>query len=346
MYAAVVARDASFDGAFVFGVRTTGVFCRPGCGARTPLRENVEFFSSTQEAERAGLRACKRGRPLESADARPAWVDELFARIERSPARVTARELRDAGVHPARAARWFQEHYGMTFQAYQRSQRIGAALSDLRDGADVSHAVEASGFESESGFRDAFRKLFGAPPTRLPADARIVRLRRLETPLGEMLAAACDEGLCMLEFVDRNALPRQIQQLRKHVGPAIAPGDHALLDSIADELTRYFERSLRRFTTPLFAPGTPFQERVWSELQRIPHGETRSYAQLAAAIGQPTAVRAVASANARNRLAILIPCHRVIASNGDLAGYAGQVWRKQRLLELERPDGSRVGARA
>lgn len=335
MYEAVVARESAFDGAFVFGVRTTGVFCRPGCGARTPLRENVHFFASPEDAQRAGYRACRRCRPLAPRSAHPEWVEALFARIERSPTRITSRELRESGVHPVRAARWFQEHFGMTFHAYQRSQRIGAALTPVLDGAEVAQAVDVSGFESESGFRDAFRKLFGAPPTQLDPQARIVRLRRLDTPLGDMLAAACDEGLCMLEFVDRNALPRQIQLLRKYVGPAVVLGEHRWLDSIADELERYFAGRLRAFATPLFAPGTPFQERVWGELQRIRCGETRSYAQLASAIGQPTAVRAVASANARNRIAIVIPCHRVIASNGDLAGYAGQVWRKRRLLELE-----------
>lgn len=332
---AVAARDSRCDGEFVFAVRTTGVFCRPGCGARTPRPENVEFFDGPEQAIRAGFRPCKRCEPLGLRGATPQWIEPLFELLERAPQRVTSRDLEAAGVHPVRAARWFKEHFGMTFHGYQRALRIGASISALRDGADVSSSSAKGGFDSESGFRDAFRKLLGDAPTRLASSVRVVRVRRVPTPLGDMLAAACDDGLCLLEFIDRDSLPRQLDALRKRVSPAIAAGEHELLERVAAELEGYFAGELREFSTPVFAPGTPFQERVWSELRRIPWGETRSYAELARAVGRPSAVRAVASANARNRLAIVVPCHRVIASNGDLAGYAGQVWRKQRLLRLE-----------
>ncbi len=336
LYEAVVARDATQDGAFVFAVRTTGVFCRPGCGARTPRRENVEFFDAPSRALAAGYRPCKRCRPLEAPSAAPAWVGAVFERLERSSARVSPAELRGAGIHPVRAARWFQEHMGMSLHAFQHSLRLGASVDRLRGGAPVSETAAASGFESESGFRDAFRRALGDAPSHLDPSVRVVRVKRLVTPLGDMLAGACDEGLCLLEFIDRDSLPRQLASLRKALGPALSMDDHPRLEQTARELERYFAGQLQRFTVPLHTPGTPFERRVWSELLRIEYGRTWSYAELARSIGRPTAFRAVAGANGRNRIAIAVPCHRVIASDGGLGGYAGAVWRKERLLELER----------
>lgn len=336
LYEAIAERRSALDGAFVFGVRTTSVFCRPGCGARTPRRENVVFFAAPAQALAAGFRACKRCRPLEAAGSAPLWVAALLARLERTGAPLTARQMRALGVHPVRAARWFQEHLGMSFHTFQHSLRLGSSIDTLRAGASVSDAAAAGGFESESGFRDAFRRATGDAPTRLDPDMRVVRLRRLATPLGDVLLGACDDGVCLLEFLDRDTLPQQIASMRKALGPAFSLGEHPLLERCASELERYFAGELRDFSVPLHAPGTPFEERVWAQLRRIPHGRTISYAQLASAIGRPSATRAVAGANSRNRIAILIPCHRVIAADGGLGGYAGEVWRKERLLELER----------
>lgn len=339
MYRAVTERDASFDGAFYFGVRTTGVFCRPGCGAKSPRRDNVLFFADALAAVRQGFRPCRRCKPLEPTGSTPSWVRELFGLVERAPGRLSSSDLRAAGIHPVRAARWFKEHFGMTFHAYQRARRIGSALRPIQTGSDVSSVALASGFESESGFRAAFERLFGAAPTRVAPAVEPVRVHWIPTPLGPLLAAARSEGLCFLEFVDRRALASQIATLRRRVGALLIPGEHPHLERLRSELARYFEGRLRRFSVPVHAPGTAFQERVWSELQRIPHGETRSYLELARAVGDAKAVRAVAAANGRNRIAIVIPCHRVIGSDGQLVGYAGGVWRKQRLLELERGTG-------
>lgn len=223
----------------------------------------------------------------------------------------------------------------MTFQAFQRARRASSGLQSIRAGAPVSQTALASGFDSESGFRAAFEQLFGAAPTRVASDVQPVLVQWIATPLGAMFVAARDEGISFLEFVDRRALAPQIKALRRNVGTALVPGEHRHVTRLRAELARYFAGELREFTTPIHAPGTTFQERVWSQLRRIPFGETRSYAELARAIGSPNSVRAVASANGRNRIAILIPCHRVIGSDGRLVGYAGSVWRKQRLLELE-----------
>lgn len=337
MYRALVERDTTFDGAFFAGIRTTGIFCRPGCGAKKPLRKNVEFFGSTTEALRAGYRPCRRCTPLELAGATPGWAKRLFQLVEESGGvRLTSRDLVRAEIHPARAARWFKGRFGMTFQAYQRARRVAAALPSLRNGSPVGALADASGFESESGFRAAFTQLFGAAPTHIASDAGVLHAQRIATPIGPMLAVANDAGVLLLEFVDRRALATQIATLRRRVSGPIVPGDNAHLRRLALELERYFAGDLRAFDLDVIARGTPFQERVWAELRRIPCGETRSYADVARAIGRPSAVRAVAHANGMNRVALLIPCHRVIGSDGSPTGYAGGIWRKTWLLDHER----------
>lgn len=311
MYRALVERDTSYEGVFLAAIKTTGIFCRPGCGAKRPNRENVEYFASAVEAERRGYRACLRCRPLEP------------------------RSLEDA-AHLTRA------HLGITPRAGERNRRLGAALDEIRSGASVTDAAGASGFESESGFREAFVRLFGAPPTRaLAAGANALHARWIATPLGPMLAAATGEGICLLEFADRRALATQIATLRRRFPVGVVPGTNARLDRLAHELAEYFDGRCERFTVPILAPGTPFQAAVWDRLRAIPFGGTRSYADLARELGRPSAVRAVARANGDNRIAILIPCHRVIGSDGSLTGYGGKIWRKERLLALERAAAGR-----
>lgn len=345
MYRALVERDTSYAGVFVAGIRSTGIFCKPGCGAKRPKRESCEFFGSTSEAMHAGYRACKRCRPLDRDAERPAWVSALIERVERAPLeRVTALDLRRAGIEPARAARWFKQHYGMTFQAWHRARRVGAALSRVRKGSSVTDAASSSGFESESGFRDAFVRLFGAAPTKLDAQSELVRVRWLATPLGPMLAAASTRGVCLLEFVDRRALEAQIATLRRRIGLPIVPGNNATLVKLESELADYFAGRSLEFTLALDVPGTPFQERVWKALRAIPPGETRSYAGVARSIGAATSVRAVARANGDNRIALILPCHRVIGSDGALTGYAGGLWRKEWLLEHESTFATQVRA--
>lgn len=344
MFAALVSRDTSLDGVFVAAIRTTGIFCRPGCGAKKPRRENVEFFASPREAMHAGYRACKRCRPLDLGTQRPEWVERIVEALERrDDRRVTADDLRAMGIQPARAARWFKANYGMTFQAFCRARRMGEAMKLIRDGASIGRAAARSGYESESGFREAFEDVFGATPGRARARGgaagappRELVACWIESPLGPMLAAASDTGVSLLEFVDRRALATQVATLRKRSAAVIRPGSNAHLEALQRELAAYFAGRSAKFTVQLEAPGTEFQARVWEALRAIPSGETRSYLDVAKQIGRPTATRAVARANGDNRLAILIPCHRVIGSDGTLTGYGGGVWRKEWLLEHER----------
>lgn len=336
MYRALLNRDTAFEGVFYVGVKTTGIFCRPTCPARKPKQENVEFFESSQEALYAGYRPCSRCQPLEREKKAPELVKKLCEAIEKSPThKITGTELRAMGIDPSTARRQFQQYYGMTFQAYHRARRVGLALHEIRDGESVIGAQINQGFDSASGFWDAFRQLFGKPPSHAP-QVNCLMAHWIETPLGAMLAVGDDQGVHLLEFVDRRGLENEIIRLRKRTGGFIVPGRNAHLDAIAGEVKRYFDGGAMTFTTPLVTAGSPFDMAVWKLLQTIPPGKTWSYSQLAQKLGNPAATRAVGHANGRNCLAIAIPCHRVIRADGQLCGYGGGIWRKQWLLDHER----------
>jgi AraC family transcriptional regulator of adaptative response/methylated-DNA-[protein]-cysteine methyltransferase len=336
MYDAVMRNDDAFEGVFFTAVKTTGIFCRATCTARKPNRENVEFFATAREALLAGYRPCMRCRPMDAIGRPPQWVCSLTQSLERDPSkRIKAADLRAMRIDPARASRWFKQNYGMTFQAYSRARRLGTALAAVRSGGRLDQVALHHGYGSISGFREAFARLFGTPPGKA-RDQACLLARWFDTPLGPMLAIANDHGLCLLEFVDRRMLETQLNVLRRRFGCAIVPGDNPHLQKIGHELERYFAGTLRKFTVSIDLRGTPFQMSVWNRLMAIPPGETLSYAQLARDIGVQNAQRAVGRANGDNRLAIIVPCHRVVRSDGTLCGYGGGVWRKQWLLEHER----------
>jgi AraC family transcriptional regulator of adaptative response/methylated-DNA-[protein]-cysteine methyltransferase len=336
MQRAMMARDTSYDGVFIAAVRTTGIFCRPSCPARKPRAEHVEFYPSVREALAAGYRPCKRCRPLEPNGTAPQWLRELVSRVEEDPTvRWTDADLREMSIDPARVRRWFKAHYGMTFHAYQRARRLGLALGHIRKGGDLTFAAFDYGYESLSGFREAFDKVFGVTPGRSRRSECIV-VDRVLTPLGPMLAGAAEEGICLLEFTDRRMLETQVKQLQKKLECAMVPGSNTHLEKLGQELERYFSGDLREFTVDLVVPGTEFQKAVWERLRKIPYGETLSYEQLARDIGRPGGQRAVGQANGLNRIAIVIPCHRVIRADGSISGYGGGVWRKRFLLEHEK----------
>ncbi len=336
MYRAVVAHDASFEGIFLVGVATTGIFCRPTCRVRTPKRENVEFFASPSDALHAGYRPCRRCQPLDSGRSAPPLVRQLLAAVEDDPAgRLRDVDLARRGIDPSTARRTFRRYCGMTFHAYHRARRMGLALAGVRQGKSILDLQLDHGFESGSGFRGAFNRLVGAAPSRA-RDAACLYAQWFETPLGAMLALADDNGLALLEFVDRRGLERELEHIQRQLKRRVLPGAHRLLAQIDEELAAYFAGRALTFATPLALTGSPFQRAVWNQLLTIPAGTTRSYAAIAAAVGRPAAVRAVGRANGDNRLCIVVPCHRVIGSDGALTGYGGGLWRKQWLLEHER----------
>ena len=335
MLRAIQQRDGTYDGVFFTAVKTTGIFCRPTCTARSPNPENVEFFPTTQQAVLSGYRPCKRCRPMEARGTPPDWLASVLDAVDTDPGRRWRDgDLRDLGLSPERVRRWFQTHHGMTFHAYGRARRLALAMGQIRVGDKVVNAAFDHGYESLSGFNDAFRKLLGAAPHR-SGSTRVLTVNRVPTPLGPMLAGATDDAICLLEFVDRRSLDKQIERIVRRLNARLVPGTAALLESMASQLAEYFDGKRTCFTVPIVLPGTTFQQSVWAALQEIPYGETRSYGEVAAAIGAPTAVRAVANANGLNRVAIVVPCHRVIGADGTLTGYGGGLWRKQRLLDLE-----------
>lgn len=228
----------------------------------------------------------------------------------------------------------------MTFQAYARARRLSSALSDLRRGGSIDAAAFSNGFESHSGFRSAFARTFGGPPGRR-RDARCVSVAMIQSPLGPLVAGAGPAGVGLLEFADRRALETQISTLSRRLGLPLVPGESPHLEALRRELAEYFEGRRARFDVPLDLAGTPFQREVWAALLRIPFGETRSYAAVAREIGRPAATRAVGRANGQNRVAIVVPCHRVVNEGGGLGGYGGGLRRKERLLWLEREAASR-----
>jgi AraC family transcriptional regulator of adaptative response/methylated-DNA-[protein]-cysteine methyltransferase len=334
MQRAYQSRDADYNGLFLIGVRTTAVFCRPICPAKSPLPRNVEYFATAAEALFAGYRPCKRCRPMEVVN-EPAWATKLIEDVERAPAiRISEGDLRRRGIDPATVRRHFLRNYGMTFQAYTRSRRLSRAFNDIRDGQKLDDAILDSGYDSHSGFRDAFAQTFGFTPGDV-RNRNCVLLAWMQSPLGPLIAGATFDGICLLEFTDRRMLSKQFETVRKRFGGAAVVGSNKHLVRLEAELTAYFDGSLQTFSVPLVSPGTPFQQRVWQSLLQVPYGETRSYYDLAVQIGSPNAVRAVGRANGMNRIAILIPCHRIVEKSGDLGGYGGGLRRKQYLLNLE-----------
>jgi len=336
MYRALVNRDPSFEGIFFVGVRTTGIFCRPTCTAKKPARENVDFFATPSEALHGGYRPCLRCHPMDPGKRPPKLIERLRAEVERAPGgRVTDKELAAMAIDPSTARRQFKRHYGMTFQAYYRARRLGLALRDVRRGGRVDEAKNGSGFESASGFREAFTRIFGDPPTAAKSRAPMFA-ERVETPLGGMIAVADDEGLRLLEFADRRATERELSILRKRLQTNIVPGEHPHLETIRAQLADYFSGRKLEFDIPLAPVGSAFQLRAWEILRSIPVGETRSYSWMARRLGDESARRAVGRANGTNMICIVIPCHRVIRADGTLCGYGGGLWRKKWLLDHER----------
>ena len=335
LYAALTARDPAFEGRAFVGVTSTGIFCRLTCPARKPRPENCRWFARPEDALAAGFRPCKRCHPTGATAEGDATVTALRAAMEADPSRRwTESDLAGMGYDPSTVRRAFRRHFGMTFLQMARNIRLREGARRVAGGDAVIEAQMDAGFDSASGFRQAFARLFGHPPAAMRGAGGLVA-DWIDTPLGGMIAVADDEALHLLEFTDRKALSAQLAKVSKAARGRIGLGQTDITRETARQLADFFAGRRARFDLPLAPHGTDFQRRVWDALRRIPAGQTRSYAELAAAIGQPTATRAVARANATNGIAIVIPCHRVIGSDGTLTGYAGGLWRKEKLIAVE-----------
>lgn len=336
LYRALLERDTAFEGVFIVGVKTTGIFCRPTCRARKPKRQNVEFFSATGEAAQAGYRPCKVCRPTElPIEGVPPFFLDLSRRIlEESNGRISDEEIRRMGYEPVTVRRWFNSRYRTTFHGWQRMVRLNSAFQRLQAGSNVTSAAFDSGYESLSGFGQSFKDTLGFAPSQKNSPDVIVA-GQLDTPIGPLWACATNEGVCYLQFMDLHSLEDELADTCRGWKMRLIFGNHKHIDALKIELAEYFRGLRKHFDVPIALRGTDFQKKAWNQLLAVPYGTTVSYAQQAQALGSPGAARAVGTANRRNPLTILVPCHRVIGANGDLCGYAGGLWRKKWLLELE-----------
>jgi len=331
----VMARDARQDGRFVFAVRTTGVYCRPSCPSRRPRRDSVEFFADPQQAERAGYRACLRCKPTEiSAQARA--VIRARQLLDEAEGVVTLAELsKRVGVSPFHLQRLFKRATGLSPREYQSARRMQQVKRGLRKGDDVTTALYDAGFGSPSRlYEQSTQQLGMTPGTYRRAGAGVtIQYAIVPSPLGRMLVAATPKGLCSVRFGDSTGdLERS---LREEFRAAEIQRDDAALRSYVEPLLESLRGENTIIDLPLDVRATAFQKKVWDELRRIPRGETRSYREVAHAIGDDKAVRAVARACSSNPVALAVPCHRVVRSDGDISGYRWGVERKKKLLERE-----------
>jgi len=334
----VMARDARQDGRFVFAVRTTGVYCRPSCPSRRPRRESVEFFPGPGEAERAGYRACLRCKPTQ-VSAQAQYVTHARQLLDHAEGVVTLAELsRRVGLSPFHLQRLFKRATGLSPREYQSARRVQQVKAGLRNGNDVTTALYDAGYGSPSRLYETSAQQLGMTPgeyRRGGAGARI-RFAIVPTPLGRLLIAATERGLCAVRFGE--SATELERDLRREFHAAELHRDDAAMKRYVDPLLAILRGENATVELPLDVRATAFQRKVWEKLRQIPRGETRSYGEIARQIGEPHAVRAVARACATNPVALAIPCHRVIRSDGNESGYRWGVERKKKLLEFERAE--------
>jgi AraC family transcriptional regulator, regulatory protein of adaptative response / methylated-DNA-[protein]-cysteine methyltransferase len=334
-YNILVNRDPTYEGLFIVAVKTTKIFCKPVCTARNPRPENVTFYDTIEEAIENGFRPCKKCRPLEPVNALPPAFKALIDHLEAHPhERIKDSDLAQWDIAPSQIRRWFRKYYQTTFQTYQRNLRMSAAHQKINAGAGVSDTAFDSGFDSLSGFTERFRSTFGTAPSDASSTI-VINVKQILTPLGPMYGGADENGIYFIEFFDRVKLEEELTALCKELNAVILPGQNTHLQQLETELGEYFDRQRTEFTVPLQLIGSAFQQDVWRTLMAIPYGTTWSYKQQALHMNNLLAIRAIAAANGQNKHAILIPCHRVIGSNGKLTGYAGGLHRKEWLLKLE-----------
>lgn len=332
-YQALLDRASEYTGVFFVGVKTTGVFCISVCRARKPKRENVEFYSDMKSALDAGFRPCKVCRPTENACSAPDFIEQAVTLVRNNlKSRISDTQLRERNISPERVRRWFIQHHGMTFQAFQRMMRVNVALQELKGGRSATDVAFDSGYESLSGFGYTYKKLTGAAPSE---GRQTIMIHRFTTPLGPMFVCATARGVCLLEFVDRRMLETEFSDLQRLLNARILAGENEHTRQAEKEISDYFAGHRRHFDMALDLPGSAFQRLVWQGLQDVPYGQTTHYQCLAGRIAKPLAVRAVAAANGANRVAIVIPCHRIIGKNGTMTGYGGGIARKKWLIEHE-----------
>lgn len=338
LWEAVIARDASFDGQFYIAVKTTGVYCRPGCPARLPKRANVRFFDTRAEAERAGFRPCKRCKPDQPSlgEVRAEKIAQACRLIEAADEAPKLDDLAEAvGMSAYHFHRMFKQALGVTPKAYAMAHRTKRVREGLGRSGTVTEAIYDAGYGSNGRFYATSSEVLGMTPSdfRSGGAGQVMQFAIAACSLGSVLVAASDKGVCaILLGADPETLRRELQDMFPR---ARLLGGDATFAQLTAKVVTFVEDPKRGLDLPLDVRGTAFQHRVWDALRRIPVGSTASYAEIAERIGSPKAVRAVARACATNPIAVAIPCHRVVRSDGALSGYRGGVERKRALLAKE-----------
>jgi len=348
LWNALTRRDSSFDGKFFFGVVTTGVYCKPSCTCRQPLRKNVRFFLNTAAAEQAGLRPCKRCRPNETSSGQAIEKVADFIRAHSGDPLPLAELASRAHLSPFHFQRSFKAALGVTPRQFVESCRVETLKGQLRADSSVTDAIYDAGFGSSSRVYEKVDTHLGMTPAQYRAGGKQITISHasVDSALGRLMIGATDRGICFIQFAESD---QELLDLLAAEYPAAAlqpmpkesrPQFHAWMTA----LHQYLAGESRNLNLPLHLRATAFQMKVWRYLQSIPYGTVQSYKEVAAALGRPKGARAVARACATNRVAILIPCHRVIRGTGDLAGYKWGLDRKRALLDQERSHRSAKGA--
>ena len=331
-----LSKDTSMDGMFYVAVKSTGVYCRPSCSSRTPLRKNVAFFSDAEAAEAAGFRACKRCHPrLASTDAAAALVQQACAYLDEDEPLRLPEIGRRLGVNAGQLQRMFKRILGVSPGQYAEGRRLERLKGGLRDGHTVTRALYDAGYSSSSRLYESADEQLGMTPATYRKGGRgmTIRYHITDSPLGRLLIAGTERGVCAVQLGDVDA--ELGMALRGEFPEAVIMPDKGAISDWVSQILEHLDGVRPRLDLPLDIQGTAFQLRVWRALRDIAYGATRTYAEIAEAIGNPRAARAVGNACHNNPVAIIIPCHRVVRSNGDLGGYASGVHRKKKLLDTE-----------
>lgn len=338
---AVRERDRGSDGSFVYGVLTTGVYCRPSCSSRRPLRENVRFFADGEEARRAGLRACRKCKPDRPCEESVVNRASEYIQEHLDDKLSLERIARAVGVSPFALHRRFKSELGISPRQFVESCRLGILKNGLKKGANVTRAMMDAGYSSTSRLYEQAQPKLGMAPRQYAsgADGLTIRYTTVNTKLGEVVVAATEKGICCVQFLD-GSKPEVV--LGGEFPKAMLVSEERPAKEIAEVIRGLASGDPVRISLPVDLRGTLFQQQVWQELRKIPAGMTRSYSQVAEAMGRPSATRAVARACATNHVAMLVPCHRVVRGDGNLSGYRWGAERKKALLQSEKAKAASI----
>jgi len=335
---AFLKKNKKFLDKFYVGVKSTGIFHKSVCSVRKPSKKNMDFFSSVKVALDYGYRPCKVCHPVIPNEETSSSIIKLLDIVDHdSEYSIKDYDLLKQGNDPNKLRRWFKKHHGFTFQAYLKYNRINHKFGNICFNKEL--AVH-NAYHTRKPLLQVAETSEDYNKDEIPK--QYIAINRIETPIGPLLAGANKDGICLLEFTDRRMLETQIKILEKRLNAELYPGKSEYFEPLDNELKEYFNGKRKAFSIPLVTPGTPFQKLVWEAIEDVPFGKLRTYKEQSIQINNPKAVRAVGSANGDNRIAILIPCHRIIGNNGSLVGYGGGLWRKRFLLDLENPNQTKL----